>query len=707
MRLPDGTIVRGVPDTITKAELVAKLKGNGMQVPAEWLPAAPEPKGNDIARQAGLFARSGIKGALSLPAIGADAIGGLWNAGLDAAGVAPVAMRVGRTLGAVDSLMTKAGLPEPQTPMERIVGRAVEAGSGAGFGAGALGALSNGATGATKAVLSRLSADPALQVVGGASSGAAGQHSAEQGGGWGSQLASSMLGGVGGAGAFGAARGAARTLSTQAPKLADVERRITVALQSQGINPATIEPAVKASIIRDAQAAMKMGGLSEPALARLTDYRRLGLTPTRGRMTLDPMDVTREQNAMRMAATTGVDARLPAIAHGNNAGLLRAVDDMAPLNDRFAAGDAAMRPIAARDAAMKANVDTLYSQARDTAGRSAEMDGAAFTRQVGEALHKNLAPKLGAEVDQAINDIATGKTPLTVEYAQQLTTMLSRKAQSAKSSGNGDLAYAYGLVRQALDDVPLKASPRVNPGNLPAVAGTVPPSRATIGQESIDAFNAARSAAKQRFGWQESATGITKALDGATADTFVQQQILARSAGLKDVGKLAAEIKTDPQALQAVRGAIVQHLKDAGAGRGNESATANFSGRGWSAAVEGIGEKKLGLFFSPAEVEQIKAIGRVGTAETFQPRGSAVNNSNTAAAAAAAITKALGPLANKLPFGQAAVSAPLNNLTLSLTERGATNVPRGLLAPSAPRYGTAIDPLLLPLLSGGLLSIQP
>lgn len=36
VRLPDGTLIRGVPDGMSKADLVAKLERNGMSVPAEW-----------------------------------------------------------------------------------------------------------------------------------------------------------------------------------------------------------------------------------------------------------------------------------------------------------------------------------------------------------------------------------------------------------------------------------------------------------------------------------------------------------------------------------------------------------------------------------------------------------------------------------------------------------------------------------------------
>lgn len=44
VRLPDGTIIRGVPEGITKADLVSKLQKNGMAVPADWLQAGAAAK---------------------------------------------------------------------------------------------------------------------------------------------------------------------------------------------------------------------------------------------------------------------------------------------------------------------------------------------------------------------------------------------------------------------------------------------------------------------------------------------------------------------------------------------------------------------------------------------------------------------------------------------------------------------------------------
>ena len=121
------------------------------------------------------------------------------------------------------------------------------------------------------------------------------------------------------------------------------------------------------------------------------------------------------------------------------------------------------------------------------------------------------------------------------------------------------------------------------------------PSPVQAGQEAIDAFTRARAAARQRFAWQESAPGIARALDdGANADTFVRANVMGESASLRDVQRLASTM--DAQARAAVRGSIVQHLKQAAIGKGNNAETANFSGRQWLSALEGVGDRKLELY---------------------------------------------------------------------------------------------------------------
>lgn len=708
---PDGkTWEVTAPDGATQDQIIAYAK-------QQWAasiktPERPKETSNsDVASQAGLALRSAVKGGAAIPAMLADAVTGPLNFAQDKLIGPGRGIRFQQALPALDRALTAAGLPEPDTPTQRIVSKGVELGTGAGAAAKGAGWLAKGASGVARDVLTRLAANPETQVAAGIGSGLAGQQSAESGGGAGSQFVSSLVGGLGGAGIAGGIKSAAGALAQRnAPQLqpVEIERRITAILERQGIDPASITPAMKQALMADVQKALKLpGGLNEQAVARLADYRRLGLTPTRGRVTLDPFDVTQEQNAMRVAAATGArDAKLPAIAQDNNRGLLTALDDLRPINDRVTLGERAMGPILARDAAMKARVDNLYSAARDTSGRSLPLEGGTFTRMANEALDQaNVGSFLPPDIARKMNDIATGKYPLTVDVAEQLKTSIGNLQ---RNSADGNVRTALGIVRRALDDAPLQNDRLWNPGNVPAMPGMVPPSTAAAGRESVDAFNAARSAARERFGWQQATPAVQRTLEGAAPDAFIQREVISKSAAAADVARLAAELSGNPQATQAVRSGIVQHLKDAAIGKGNDVQTANFSGRQWLSALSEIGDQKLRAFFSPAEVEQLKAIGRVGATETFQPRGSAVNNSNTAAGMAGllqGLSKNLGPLINKIPGGQSLVSPAMDNLTLSFTERGLTNVPRGLMTPPQAPPGSLMDPLLLPgLVGGGLLT---
>lgn len=48
IRLPDGTVIRGVPDGITQSELALRLQKNGFTVPPEWLEGAQQPKKSGV-----------------------------------------------------------------------------------------------------------------------------------------------------------------------------------------------------------------------------------------------------------------------------------------------------------------------------------------------------------------------------------------------------------------------------------------------------------------------------------------------------------------------------------------------------------------------------------------------------------------------------------------------------------------------------------
>lgn len=603
------------------------------------------------------------------------------------------------------------GLPSPEGANERVVGEGTRMVAGAG-GLGALARAAGGATsqmlqftgpqqaatvGAPQNVSQLLASNMPQQLAAAGGAGLAGGASGEAGAGTKMQTAASLLGGVAGglsvqglnAGATAVQRTARNFMPGQQQAFQQrIDQTINITLQNSGIDPATVTPAMRSALREQVGRAMDMdGSLNPEAVTRLADYTRLGLTPTRARLTLDPYDVTQEANASKLAAATGSrDARLPQIANENNQRLVSTLDEMGGARpwDPYGQGSAVTGAIRAQDETLERSVSALYGQARDTAGRSVSLDGQAFTTRANQALDESL---LGGALPESVathmNRIARGEVPFTVDYAEQLKTAIGKLQ---RATNDGQQRMALGVVRQALDDTPPMQAPQVNPGSLPAVPGTVPPSPSILGQQSMDAFTRARQAARERFSWQESSPAISRALEGSNADTFIQQNILSKAAGYDSVVRLAESVNQNPGARDAVRTAIVQHLKNAAVGRGATSQTANFSGKGMEAALRDIGDRKLALFFEPAEIETLRSMARAGSFETFQPRGSAVNNSNSAAGIASlvsTIADGVRPIATKLPGLEYLVSRPLDSTAVWLAQRPAQNIPGGLLGPRA------------------------
>jgi hypothetical protein len=709
VRLPDGTVIKGVPDGTTKADLVAKMQRNGMAVPSEWLEAKPaEPAAASVGkglmqvpRQLGLAARYGIEGLGNAAEIVTEPIRQfVVNPLLKAAqpaGVSDLIAGKGPTTAAstgkaASSLADLIGLPKPETADERVIGDASRLVAGGGGMVGAARGIAGLTGGVTRTVANTLAANPAQQLAGAAAAGGAGGSVREAGGGEGAQFAAALGGGLAAPVAMSGLQSLGSRL-VQAIKPSMSTQQIDLVLKTElgkaGVSWDDIGAAAKQQIRNDAKAAVYSGQpLQSDALARLADFRRIGATPMVGDITQDPTLLTQQRNLAKQLAnsrTPVLGGDLPSIQNENAKKVISTLTSKAssPL-DEYATGQGAIDTVRGTDERANAAIGGLYDAARDSGGRSASLDGATFTRRANELLQQNLAPKLGAEVDTLLNDIATGKTPLTVEFAEQLKTLLGRKAAAAKST-QGDLSYAYGLVRRALDETPLSGSAPVNPGNLPAVAGTVPASTA-VGQESIDAFNAARQAAKARFQWKESAPFIEDALSGMEPDKFVRKHVIG--ADVANLQKLKTELKGDPQTMAGVKKQLLDYiLKRGSVDEGHTS----FTSKGLEDGLKAVGERKLALFFNEQEIADIKAAVAVGRHMQAQPIGSAVNNSNSGALLLAKFSDALGKMAG-VPVIGPMVSEPLQTLTLRAQTVPLRNLSSGLVAPAA-RQKTPVSPL--------------
>jgi hypothetical protein len=685
------------PDGASEADVLAYAQKNFKMA------AAPKAKPfgqqlndavNDIPRTLGRTARAGLQGIGGIADLLASPIRGALNLipGVD------IQPGVGRVLA--DEL----GLPKPRPGMESAVDTAAEfvAGGLVPIGAGA--ALARNATGTAQRVGRVLASNPGQQLASAGASGLASGYTRETGGNETSQLLAGLGAGVaapvainaGLRGTANVSQAARRALNPQ-PSQQQIDITINTALQggqqrmSGGFTLADLPADVARGIRADVAEAMKIGGnLNEDAIRRLADYRLIGATPNRAGLTLDVGDITRQRNLAKISANSKDPAAqgLAQMENSNNARLTQVLNEMGAgaSDDQIAGASRIIGALERRNERAQGLITGRYNEARATSGRSAELDPEAFVNNANQRLNDALlAGKVPADVRNILNkewvDVMRGfpsaegagepaARRFTVDMAEQMKT---RIAALQRSSNDPAERAALGMVRSALDETPLM------PGQ-------------DIGQESINAFNRARDLNRRWMGIVERTPALQAVRDGVEPDKFVEQFIIGKNAksNVMDVARLKSSIKADPEAMQAVREQIAADLKRAAKSVAADEIV-NFSQSGYNKRLAAIGERKLRLFFKQNEIDKLKALGRVASYEQVQPRGSAVNNSNTAAAAFEAFVDRIidSPLIGKIPFGRQIISEPLQNIMLGSQVSRTLSAPRaltdGVQLPQAPQ----------------------
>lgn len=636
----------------------------------------------DVPRQVGLTARYGLEGLGNAVGVLSDPIRATIN------------MATGSNLKPAGKLLAdvadQIGLPKPQTARERIVGDvATTMATGGGIMGGANRLAQAAAAPVAQNALAALGQNAGMQTLSNASAGGAGGYVRETGGDGAAQFAASLAAGVGapmaanklmqvGQSATNAVRRA--TTPTQAQNQ-QIDVQITQALQQGGVDFGQLAPAVQNSIRQDVAAATRTNGILSPdAVRRLADYRLVGATPTRGSLTLDPVVVTQERNLAKLGAA-GKDPsghELARVQNANNRTLIDNLNDLgaSTADTPYSAGERIIQALGNTDQTARDTIGAAYSRARDSAGRSAPLDPSTFTQRAGDLLNEaNAESFLPGGIRDTLNRIAQGQIPLNVEIAEQLKTNIGRMQ---RLSSNGNTIHALGLVRQALDETPLQLGQQ-------------------LGQDSIDAFNQARHLYATYRGQVERTPALQALERGVEPDRFVQTFIVGNGgkANVADLQALRTAVDNDPGALQAIRNQIAAHLKSQ-AVSGAADEVGIVSNANYNKALRQIGDEKLAMFFTPDEVAQLRAVGRVASYEQFQPKGSAVNNSNTAAAGLSAILDRIAnsPLLSKIPLGAQLVASPAQNISVGIQSRNALNVPNALNQPlrNSPRNRLMLSP---------------
>lgn len=698
-------------------EVVAKAYQDALK--AKPAPQASVKAGaalNDIPRQLGLTARYGLEGVANAAQLVTEPLRYVTDALTPDRKPTLTSLVTGQTQPKSTPLGVQAtkladwiGLPTPQTADERVVGDATRlvAGTGATMG---VGSLVKGGELTTKAG-QFLTQNPVAQLSSAAGAGLAGGSSREAGGSTGGQILASVAGGLAG----NAAVGLGQSLATQATGLKnkfvtsmtpqDMDVKISEVLQKAGVDYSQVPERLRQSLRTELASSLRTEQDLDPqAVARLLDFRRNGLTPTRGMLTLDPVQITREQNLAKVGANSA-DGQLQGLAriqNQNNSQLISGLNEQgAARGNMMGAGASSIGAIRGRDSAMQEAVSGLYGTARAMPGGNTQLDRTSVVNNIYSALgRENKLAFLPESVSNMLDTISKGvvraggqdhAVPFDANALDNLMTVIST-AQRGTSDGN--VKAALGIARKALEASPITPLKSAFDGNQLV---TQPLAQAMKSADAeapafIDAIKQAKAAAAQRFGWQESGRPIEAALGGAQPDDFVRRFVI--SGTLKDARDVAGNAPSEP-----VRDAIVAHLKDK-ALNGAADEVGKFSQSAFNKEFKALRESgKLALFFKPEEIEQLSSMGRAASYLQHQPVGSAVNNSNSGALL---LGRGLD-LLDKVPVVGPMTGPALKNIQIAFGNRQAQNITPGLLAEQVrdPRLSGLIAPSMA---IGGLLA---
>jgi hypothetical protein len=681
------------PDGMSAADMEGAIKASFMSIkPAEKPAAVTAGKAiNSLPRQLGLTARYALEGPAQTAQIFTEPVAALMRS----AGV-----KVRPTGEQASALADWLGLPRPQGANERVIGDASRLVTGGGAmlrGAQAASAI----PGVAGKVFASMAANPTQQLGAAAGAGLAGGASREAGGDGLMQAGASLLGGVAGGLTPSAASGVAnagRRILAPALNPHQIDIKLTETLGRAGVDYSKLPGQVQRQLRDELAASLKTGKQLDPqAVSRLADFKTVGATPTRGMISQNPVQITREMNLAKVGANSADDSLhgMAMIQNRNNAQMIRNLNDLgANRGDVQRAGEAVTGSIFGKQAGLRGSEQSLWDTAKASPGYKQPISAGVLS-DVNAALDsEGLMPFMNPKISNYIKAFQMGQ-PFTPQAYKNLQSMLSNEAARGGNEG-----AAASLAARVMRDGDLMPAGFQAGGNALVNQGVASHMRGVddAATGAIDAVNAARRATRAAYSYEDSSPLVRSVLsDGRTSDPvrIAQSYIIGGTAKeAKDVMQ-----QVGPQGVAPIKEAILGHLKDK-ALSGASDETGKFSQAAFNRALNAIGKDKLALIFSPEELHALNTNARVASLMMSQPVGSAVNNSNSGA-----LLLGRGmDLLNKIPVVGPLAGPSLKNIEVSLRQRQAANYQPGLLKiePRPP----LLNGLLLPgmVASGGLLS---
>lgn len=409
------------------------------------------------------------------------------------------------------------------------------------------------------------------------------------------RLANAAAGGIGGA----AGLAVGRALPVVASRLAapfkatgPIQATITTKLQAKGIDFNALPKAVQQQLVQIGKRSTDViDNMDSQQLARMADFGKLGIQPTRGWVTRDPKDWWLENGL------NTVDDQLISRNKDANQALLESVRDGTSQATDYDIGNKLQNTFQGYDQTLKTNADRLYSAARNMAGRDIPLDPHRFVNNASTELDQQmLGSKLPSDTLNWFQKVTGDQEPFDMGTALQRLQALNGRMYGTHDPAE---AKALGIVKRHLTDA--------IEGYGGPQAGGMPRMGADPQQQLADAFRGARAAAADRFRWQDSSPLVDRVLRGQYTPEKLPDML--GSMRVDDLRGLAAiEQQRGVPVMSTLRDAAKAYIRDASTLQAETGGS--FTVAGLRKALDKIGPEKGQLLFGPDGWEQYQRILR-------------------------------------------------------------------------------------------------
>lgn len=336
---------------------------------------------------------------------------------------------------------------------------------------------------------------------------------------------------------------------------------------------------------------------------------------TKGQATMDPTLISDEMNGRGKGKGASVPPDFykqqgQALSQNMDAIRATAAPDVPTTANLVDHGQALIDSYKQMDAPVKADISAKYKALSDANGGNLPLNGQDFVTAADAALSKQMKGRyVPAAVAGDLEQFRSGG-PMTFEQFENLRTNLAAEARKADRAGDGNAAGAVNIVRSTLEALPMTDE-----------TAAIKP-----------LADAARQAAAARFAAIKSDPAYKAAIGDSVgvgepsplADKFFNSYVTKGARA--NVALMREHLGDDSLAGQTIAAGTLDQLRDQF--KANPEA-GTFSQDGLNKGLKAIAPK-IDSLLDPVAAQQVQAVGNVAKVAQTQPRGSYVNNSNSA-----------------------------------------------------------------------------